>query len=100
MITSSGAEDIVYSNLFTGVHGNYLKPSIVAAGMDPENLPTLDPSKMSFGTDSSGERAKPKAWKEIWGSGQGVGSVAKVLPAAELIARFRQEYAEAVDPPL
>src|SRR3569623_749329 len=65
MITSSGAEDIVYSNLFTGVHGNYLKPSIVAAGMDPENLPTSDPSKMSFGTDASGERAKPKAWKDF-----------------------------------
>ena len=100
MITSAGAEDIVYSNLFTGVHGNYLKPSIVAAGMDPENLPTSDPSKMSFGTDASGERAKPKAWKEIWGSGQGVGSVAKVLPAAELIARLKKEYAEAVDPAL
>src|SRR5204862_3739599 len=91
MIAGATADDIVYSNLFTGVHGNYLKPSILAAGMDPENLPTSDPSKMSFGTDSSGERAKPKAWKEIWGSGQGVGSVAKVLPAAELIARFRQE---------
>ncbi|SIN87426.1 nitronate monooxygenase [Bradyrhizobium erythrophlei] len=100
MITAAGAEDIVYSNLFTGVHGNYLKPSIVAAGMDPENLPTSDPSKMSFGTDASGERAKPKAWKEIWGSGQGVGSVAKVLPAAELIARFKKEYAEAIDPAL
>ena len=93
-------EDIVYSNLFTGVHGNYLKPSIVKAGMDPDNLPTSDPSKMSFGTDASGERAKPKAWKEIWGSGQGVGSVAKVLPAAELIARFKKEYDEAVDPAL
>jgi nitronate monooxygenase len=68
--------------------------------MDPENLPTSDPTKMSFGTDASGERAKPKAWKEIWGSGQGVGSVAKVLPAAELIARFKKEYTEAVDPPL
>jgi nitronate monooxygenase len=100
MITASAAEDIVYSNLFTGVHGNYLKPSIVAAGMDPDNLPTSDPSKMSFGTDSSGERAKPKAWKEIWGSGQGIGSIAKVLPAAELIARFKKEYDEAIDPPL
>ena len=100
MITASNAEDIVYSNLFTGVHGNYLKPSIVAAGMDPDNLPTSDPSKMSFGTDASGERAKPKAWKEIWGSGQGVGSVAEVLPAAELIARFKKEYDEAVDPAL
>lgn len=100
MITASGAEDIVYSNLFTGVHGNYLKPSIVAAGMDPENLPVSDPSKMNFGTDASGERAKPKAWKEIWGSGQGVGSIEQVLPAAELIARFKREYDEAIDPPL
>ena len=100
MVTSSTAEDIVYSNLFTGVHGNYLKPSIVAAGMDPENLPVSDPSKMNFGTDASGERAKPKAWKEIWGSGQGVGSVKKIVPAAELIARFKKEYDEAVDPPL
>jgi nitronate monooxygenase len=100
MITRSGAEDIVYSNLFTGVHGNYLKPSIVAAGMDPENLPISDPSKMNFGTDESGERAKPKAWKEIWGSGQGVGSIGAILPAAELIARFKQEYDEAIDPPL
>jgi nitronate monooxygenase len=100
MITTASAEDIVYSNLFTGVHGNYLKPSIVAAGMDPESLPTSDPSKMSFGTDASGERAKPKAWKEIWGSGQGVGSIGKIVPAAELIARLRQEYDEAKDQPL
>jgi nitronate monooxygenase len=100
MITSSAAEDIVYSNLFTGVHGNYLKPSIVAAGMDPDNLPTSDTSKMSFGTDASGERAKPKAWKEIWGSGQGVGSIGKILPAAELIGRFKREYDEALDPAL
>jgi len=82
------------------VHGNYLKPSIMAAGMDPDNLPTSDPSKMSFGTDASGERAKPKAWKQIWGSGQGVGSVAKILPAAELIGRFKKEYDGAFDPPL
>ncbi len=100
MIASSAAGDIVYSNLFTGVHGNYLKPSIVAAGMDPDNLPTSDPSKMNFGTDASGERAKPKAWKEIWGSGQGIGTIDKVVPAAELIARFKREYDEAVDPPL
>jgi nitronate monooxygenase len=100
MITAASAEDIVYSNLFTGVHGNYLKPSIVAAGMDPDNLPVSDASKMSFGTDASGERARPKAWKEIWGSGQGVGSVGKIVPAAELIARFKKEYDETVDPPL
>jgi nitronate monooxygenase len=72
----------------------------MAAGMDPDNLPTSDPSKMSFGTDASGERAKPKAWKQIWGSGQGVGSVARILPAAELIGRFKKEYDEAADPPL
>jgi nitronate monooxygenase len=100
MITTSGAEDIVYSNLFTGVHGNYLKPSIVASGMDPDNLPQSDASKMSFGTDDSGERVRPKAWKEIWGSGQGIGSLDAVVPAAELIARFKKEYDEAVDPPL
>lgn len=97
MIASSSADDIVYSNLFTGVHGNYLKPSIVAAGMDPENLPISDPSKMNFGTDESGERNKPKAWKEIWGSGQGIGSVDKVLPVAELVARFKKEYDAAID---
>jgi nitronate monooxygenase len=100
MITTSGAEDIVYSNLFTGVHGNYLKKSIVAAGMDPDNLPVSDPSKMNFGTDASGERVKPKAWKDIWGSGQGVGSVDKIVPAADLIARLKTEYDQAIDPPL
>ena len=100
MVVTSAAEDIVHSNLFTGVHGNYLKPSIIAAGMDPDNLPESDASKMSFGTDASGERSRPKAWKEIWGSGQGVGSVSKIVPAAELIARLAREYAEAVDPPL
>ena len=100
MIASSSADDIVYSNLFTGVHGNYLKPSIVAAGMDPDNLPVSDPSKMNFGTDASGERNKPKAWKEIWGSGQGIGSVDKVQPVAELVARLKKEYEAAVDAPL
>lgn len=100
MIAGSSAEDIVYSNLFTGVHGNYLKPSIVAAGMDPDNLPVSDPSQMNFGTDASGERAKPKAWKEIWGSGQGIGSIDKVMPVAELVGRLKREYDEAVDPPL
>jgi nitronate monooxygenase len=100
MITSSSADDIVYSNLFTGVHGNYLKPSIVAAGMDPENLPTSDPTQMSFGTDESGERNKPKAWKEIWGSGQGIGSITGIGSVAELVARFKDEYDAAIDPPL
>lgn len=100
MIASSSADDIVYSNLFTGVHGNYLKPSILAAGMDPDNLPLSDPSKMNFGTDDSGERNKPKAWKEIWGSGQGIGSVDKVQPVAALVARLKAEYDAAIDPPL
>lgn len=99
MIASSTADDIVYSNLFTGVHGNYLKPSIVAAGMDPDNLPVSDPSKMSFATDDSGDRARPKAWKEIWGSGQGIGSVSEVVSAAELVARLKAEYEAAIDPP-
>ena len=71
MITSSSAEDIVYSNLFTGVHGNYLKPSIVAAGIDPDDLPTSDPSKMSFGTDASGERSQAKGMEGNLGLGSG-----------------------------
>ncbi len=91
MITESGAQDIVYTNLFTGVHGNYLKPSIVAAGMDPDALPTSDPSKMNF----SSERQKPKAWKEIWGCGQGIGVLDEVLPAGELIARLGREFDDA-----
>ena len=89
-IVASGAEDIVYTNLFTGVHGNYLKPSIVAAGLDPDNLPQSDPSAMSFGSER-----KVKAWKDIWGSGQGIGAVKAVLPAAELVARLQREYAAA-----
>ncbi len=88
MIVESSANDIVYSNLFTGVWGNYLKPSVAAAGMDPENLERSDPTKMDF---SSG-RSKPKRWKEIWGSGQGIGAVDKVVPATELVDRFAAEY--------
>ena len=91
MIVDSTSSDIVYSNYFTGVHGNYLKPSIAAQGIDPENLPESDPTKMNFSSGSS----KPKSWKEIWGSGQGIGAVKKVVPAAELIARLRREYEEA-----
>ena len=89
MIVGSGAADIVYSNLFTGVHGNYLRQSIVNSGLDPEALPESDPSKMHFG---SGGNTKDKAWKDIWGAGQGVGAVKKVVPAAELIARLQREY--------
>ncbi|KPF49174.1 2-nitropropane dioxygenase [beta proteobacterium AAP121] len=87
-IVESNSDDIVYSNLFTGVHGNYLKSSIRAAGMDPDNLPESDPSKMDFG---GGEGSKPKAWKEIWGCGQGIGAVKEVLPAGELVARLKRE---------
>ena len=88
-IVDSNSDDIVYSNLFTGVHGNYLAPSIRAAGMDPDNLPVSDPSAMNFG----GEKAK--AWKEIWGCGQGIGAIDKVQPAAEFVAQLKREYAQA-----
>ncbi len=91
MVADSGASDIVYSDLFTGVWGNYLKPSIAAQGMDPDNLERSDPSNMDFGAD----RQKPKSWKEIWGAGQGIGAVKSVMPAADLVDRFAQEYAAA-----
>jgi nitronate monooxygenase len=91
MIVDSTAGDIVYTNLFTGVLGNYLKGSITAAGLDPGNLPESDPSKMDFAGGSS----KAKAWKEIWGAGQGVGAVHEVVPTADLIARLKREYDEA-----
>lgn len=83
------ADDIVYTNLFTGVHGNYLKPSIVDAGMDPDNLPESDPSKMSFG---SGGSEKSKAWKDIWGCGQGIGAVDKVQTTAEYVNQLEAQY--------
>jgi nitronate monooxygenase len=88
-IVDSNSDDIVYSNLFTGVHGNYLAPSIRAAGLDPENLPESDPSKMNFGGDAK------KAWKDIWGCGQGIGAIKAVVSTAELVARLRSEYAAA-----
>lgn len=91
-IVNSSSDDIVYSNLFTGVHGNYLAPSIRAAGLDPDNLPESDPSKMSFG---GGEGSKAKAWKDIWGSGQGIGAVKKIVPARELVQRLSDEYTAA-----
>jgi nitronate monooxygenase len=89
MIVDSSGEDIVYTNLFTGVHGNYLRPSIIAAGLDPDDLPQSDASKMNFG---SGGNQKAKAWRDIWGCGQGIGAVKEVPPAAELIARLGREY--------
>jgi nitronate monooxygenase len=88
-VVDSTSDDIVLSNLFTGVHGNYLAPSIRNAGLDPENLPESDPSKMNFGGDAK------KAWKDIWGCGQGIGAVKAVVPTAELVARLKREYQEA-----
>ncbi|WP_029009989.1 NAD(P)H-dependent flavin oxidoreductase [Azospirillum halopraeferens] len=89
MIVDSGAEDIVYTNCFTGVHGNYLKPSIIRAGLDPATLETSDPTKMDF--------SKAKAWKEIWGAGQGIGAVTAVRPAAAVVEQLRREYDDALD---
>jgi nitronate monooxygenase len=89
MIVASTSDDIVYSSLFTGVLGNYLKGSIRNAGLDPDALPESDPSKMNFGGDAR------KAWKDIWGCGQGIGAVKAVVPAAELVARLAREYESA-----
>ncbi|MBC3920253.1 nitronate monooxygenase [Undibacterium sp. CY18W] len=88
-ILDSAAADIVYTNLFTGVHGNYLKKSIIAAGLDPDNLPVADKSQMNFG---SGGGSKAKAWRDIWGAGQGVGLMDDVLTVAEVVARLKSEY--------
>jgi nitronate monooxygenase len=88
-IVDASSDDIVYSNLFTGVHGNYLATSIRNAGLDPANLPESDPSKMNFGGDAK------KAWKDIWGCGQGIGVIKSVVPAADLVARLKAEYAQA-----
>ncbi|HOA48214.1 MAG TPA: nitronate monooxygenase family protein [Novosphingobium sp.] len=88
-IVAGSADDIVYSNLFTGVHGNYLRPSIVAAGLDPDNLPVSDPSAMNFG---SGGNTEAKAWKDIWGSGQGIGAVKAVETVAQRVDRLEAEY--------
>lgn len=92
MIVDSTASDIVYSNLFTGVHGNYLRGSIEAAGMNPDALPESDPSAMDFGT---GEGSDSKAWRDIWGAGQGVGAVTDTVSVRELVDRLRTEYAAA-----
>lgn len=92
MIVESAAKDIVYSSLFTGVHGNYLSPSIAAVGMDPNTLPDGDKATMSF---QAGESSKAKAWKDVWGSGQGIGAVKARLAAAEYVAKLKREYEEA-----
>lgn len=91
-IVAGRASDIVYSNLFTGIHGNYLRPSIVAAGLDPDNLPVSDPSAMNFG---SGGNTEAKAWKDIWGSGQGIGAVKAVESVADRVDRLAAEYTAA-----
>ena len=85
MIVAGSSDDVVYSNLFTGVHGNYLKGSVRSAGLDPDALPESDPTKMNFGGDAA------KAWKDIWGSGQGIGAIKKVVPARELVERLAME---------
>jgi nitronate monooxygenase len=90
MIVESNSDDIVYSNFYTGIHGNYLKGSIRNAGMDPDDLPQSDPSKMNFG--GGGEA---RAWRDIWGCGQGIGAIREVVPAGVLVERLRREYAEA-----
>jgi nitronate monooxygenase len=93
MITQSNSDDIVYSNFYTGIHGNYLKGSIKAAGMDPDNLPVSDPSKMNFATGEGANAAK--AWKDIWGCGQGIGAIKEISSTADYVAKLRREYAEA-----
>jgi nitronate monooxygenase len=88
-ITQASASDVIYTNLFTGVHGNYLRESIVKAGLDPDHLPEADKSKMNFG---SGGNSAAKAWKDIWGVGQGVAVIDEVLPTAELVNQLEAEY--------
>jgi len=91
-IVEGDASHIVGSTLFTGIFGNYLKPSVARAGFDPDNLPSGDPKTMDFASRGASEA---KAWRDIWGSGQGIGAVRKVQPVAELVARLEREYAEA-----
>lgn len=90
-IVESNSDDIVYSNFFTGVHGNYLASSIRAAGLDPDNLPASGPSAMNFGSGRDRD-GSAKAWKDIWGSGQGIGAVKAVVPVGQLVARLHHEY--------
>lgn len=91
MIVDCAAKDIVYTPFFSGVHGNYLKPSIAAAGLDPENLPLADKTSMNFGST----RVKP--WRDIWGAGQGVGNIREILPVAQIVERLKQEYRAALE---
>jgi len=93
MIVDSAAADIIYTNYFSGVHGNYLKPSVARAGFDPDNLPHSDPSKMNFANSDN----KVKAWRDIWSAGQGVGAVKEIVSVAELVTRLRNEYRATLD---
>lgn len=95
MLVEATAKDIVYTNFFSGVHGNYLRPSVIAAGYDPDNLPQGDKATMDFGAATDEGENKPKAWKDIWSAGQGAGQVDAVLPTAEVVAQFAHEYAAA-----
>src|SRR3569623_320516 len=92
MVVDSRADDIVYTNSFSGVNGNYLKPSIVNAGLDPNNLVQADPTKMDFTSGDGSKQSGPKAWKDIWSAGQGVGAVKDIVGAGELVARLKREY--------
>jgi nitronate monooxygenase len=92
MLIDSSSDDIVYTSLFTGVKGNYLKHSVIAAGFDPDNMPEADKSKMNFG---SGGNMEKKAWRDIWSGGQGVGNIHDIVPAGEVVARMAEEYAAA-----
>lgn len=92
MIVDSRASDIIYTNLFTGVHGNYLRPSLIAAGLDPDALAQMDPTKTDFAAFGSDK----KAWRDIWGCGQGIGALHAVVPVAELVARLAREYQAAI----
>jgi nitronate monooxygenase len=93
MIVESSSGDIVYTNYFSGVHGNYLKPSIARAGLDPGNLPQADPSQMDFANRDK----RPKTWKDIWGAGQGIGAVKEVVSVAEFVGRIKREYSNAIE---
>jgi len=100
MIVECSADDISYSDQFSGVHGNYLRPSLRNAGLDPDVPVTAEKVAMSYATDDSGERTKPKVWKDIWGSGQGIGSVKQIVSVDEVVSRLRREYHAAGDPAL
>lgn len=95
MLVQSHAADVVYTSYFSGVHGNYRSPSIARAGLEPRALPESDPGKMDFGARDRGESRTAKAWKDIWGCGQGIGAIDAVRPTAERVDRLAVQYAAA-----